>query len=359
MAQHGLDAPRPMEGHGAYNRSSSVQAAGLLPAVALLEAAAAELRLPSPPQALVVADYGAATGHNSLLPLSAALAALRRRIGRERPVWVVHTDLPDNDFSSLFATLEHDPERYALDDPMVYWSAVGRSFYEQILPSASVALGWSSWAVQWLSRVPALIPDHVQVADSRDEGTRGAFARQAGEDWLAFLAARSRELVPDGRLVVVTMATADDGAFGYRPLLAAIESGLKALVGDGTVSADEVLRMVIPTVGRSRADFSRPFAGSGGYEGLALDGLDIYEAEDRIFAGYRTDGDAAAFGARWSAFSRASVFPTLAAALGGADSAARSLRFMDRLEAEVAARLATAPEAMRIPLARMTIRKVA
>jgi hypothetical protein len=68
---------------------------------------------------------------------------------------VVHTDLPGNDFSALFQTLADDPESYLRGDPAVFASAVGRSFYEQILPAGSVTLGWSSWAVQWLSRVPA------------------------------------------------------------------------------------------------------------------------------------------------------------------------------------------------------------
>jgi hypothetical protein len=85
---------------------------------------------------------------------------------------VVHTDLPGNDFSSLFKTLDADPESYFHVDSATFASAAGRSFYRQILPSGSVTLGWSSWAVQWLSRTPAPISDHLHVAYSRDTVAR-------------------------------------------------------------------------------------------------------------------------------------------------------------------------------------------
>ena len=75
--------------------------------------------------------------------------------------------------------------------------------------------------------------------------------------------------------------------------------------------------------------------------------------EDRIWAGFEGDGDAQAFGARWAAFSRASVFPTLAAGLEGGRTDPRAATFVERLESELAARLAAAPERILIPLAKM------
>ena len=94
---------------------------------------------------------------------------------------MIHTDLPENDFTTLFQTLIDDPDSYLNGDRAVFTAAVGRSFYPQILPSCSVTLGWSSWSVQWLSRVPAPIPDQIQVAYSLDPA-RADYARQASED---------------------------------------------------------------------------------------------------------------------------------------------------------------------------------
>src|SRR5262249_8488123 len=161
--------PAPMEKGGAYNRSSRVQASGLLPAVSLLEDAARVVTLPAPPRVPSIADYGASEGRNSLKPIALALARVRERIGNDRAVSVIHTDLPDNDFSALFQPLDSDPDSYLRSDPAAFPAAVGRSYFEQILPTESVSLGWCSWAIQWLSRVPAAIPDHVQVAYSKDD----------------------------------------------------------------------------------------------------------------------------------------------------------------------------------------------
>jgi hypothetical protein len=346
-----------MEGGGAYNRSSRVQAAGLLPAVALFEQAAGAATLVSPPQPIVIADYGSSEGRNSLLPMSVAIGALRKRVGPERAICVVHTDLPGNDFAALFQTLAAVPDSYLRADSQAFASAVGRSYYEQILPSGSVMLGWSSWAIQWLSKAPAPIPDQVQVSYSRDPAARAAFAAQAAEDWRTFLAFRSRELSAGARLVVLTMAIDDAGEFGYRPLLEAIYSVLTEMTDEGFLHADELHRMAIPTVGRSKADLAAPFAPGGRFAGLAIEHLDVFYAEDRIWAQFEADGDAQALGAQWAAFSRASVFPTLAATLDGRGADPRHAQFMDRLEARMAERLAAAPKPMLIPLAKMLLVK--
>ena len=52
---------------------------------------------------------------------------------------------------------------------------------------------------------------------------RAAFAKQAAHDWHEFVAFRGRELSPGGRLILTTVATDEDGEFGYRPLLKEFE----------------------------------------------------------------------------------------------------------------------------------------
>jgi hypothetical protein len=349
-------AVRPMEGHGAYNQDSRVQAAGLRPVVALLEEAARTAPLAPASEAIVVADYGASAGRNSIQPIGAAIAELRRRIGPDRAINVVHTDLPDNDFSALFATLATEPDSYLATDRAAFALAIGRSYFGQILPTGSVSLGWSSWAIQWLSRVPALIPDQLQAIYSRDAAAREATFLQAAADWRTFLACRSRELKAGGRLVIVTMASDNNGDFGYAPLLDAMYAALRDLVGDGLVSEEEFRGMVIPTVGRSKAEFEAPFANGGRFEGLSLNHLEIFPGEDRIWTAFETNRDAGAVGAGWARFARGAVFPTLASALQGAD-AARQAQFYDRYEAGIAARLAKSPVKMAIPLAKMVVVK--
>lgn len=334
-----------------YTQSSRLQAAGLAPAIAMFERAAEQVALPRPPQPIVIADYGAANGHNSLKPLSAAIAVLRRRTRHDHAILVAHTDIPDNDFSALFHTLEDDPESYLQLDNATFASSIGRSFYGQIVPSKTVNLGWSSWATQWLSAMPGEVHDHVHVAYSNDHAVRAAYAERAAMDWHNFVAYRGRELAPEGRLVVMTIALDEDGTTGFPTLIDAMLEGLRERVRDGLVREEEVRRMTIPTFARGEKDFRAPFAPSGRFEGLTIDHLEMFNAEDRFWARFRADRDAEAFGGQWAAFARAALFPALVRGLDGGVKDARAGEFVDQLERAVAARLSNAPEPMRIPLA--------
>jgi hypothetical protein len=350
-------SPAPMEGRGVYNRSSRIQAAGLSPAVPLLERAAKVVSLSNAPEAIVIADYGSSEGRNSLSPMTVAIGAIRERVGPNRSISVVHTDLPGNDFSSLFETLDVDPDSYLRDDPAVFASAVGRSYYQQILPSDSVTLGWTSWTLHWLSRTPGPIPDHVLVAFSRDATARAAYTRQAAEDWRNFLLSRGSELRAGGRLVVLTMALADHGGFAFPQVVEALYGALMGLVDGGFIKTDEVQRMAMPVYGRSRADLVAPFAETGQLAGLSLEHFEMFTGEDTNWREFERDRDAHKFGAQWAAFMRASVFPTLALSLDGGRDDPRVVAFFSKLEAGMAARLAAAPQAMLVPLASLVIMK--
>ncbi len=340
-----------------YTASSRLQAAGLIRAQELLEQCAAAVPLPAPDRPVTIADYGAANGYNSLLPIGAAIAAVRARTRPDHAILVTHTDVADNDFTALFTTLNEDPDSYLAKDSATFASAVGRSFYQQILPSDSITLGWSSWATQWLSRLPAAIDDHIHISHSTDDAARRAFTRQAAEDWHDFVAFRGRELAPGGRLVALTLAIDDDGRAGFGPLMEALRGALNRLAADGALSAAELRRMAIPTVGRTEKELRAPFSPSGRFEGLSVEHLEIFEAEDRFWMRYQRDGDATAFGARWAGFARAAVFPTLTTALDGGPADPSATEFSARLHATVAAALAQRPEPMTIPLAAVVLAK--
>jgi hypothetical protein len=348
--------PQPTDS-ASFTPSSRLQAAGLRPAIAIFEEAASLVPLPRAPQPIVIADYGAATAHNSLLAIRAAIDVLRTRTRPEHSVLVLHTDVADNDFTAMFKTLSDDPDSYLGKDAATFASAIGRSFYDQILPSGSVHLGWSSYAIQWLRKVPAAVPDHLLVAHSADADVRAAYARQAAHDWQEFIAFRGRELRRGGRLVVMTMAVGDDGEFGFRPLFGALLDTMTELRADGLITDDEAHRMCIPVVARRTEDFFAPFAPSGKFEQLEIDHLEVFDAEDRFWSQYQIDHDETAFGASWAGFLRASVFPTLASALDGGSDDLRATQFIDRLEAGVAQRLSAAPEQMQIPLAHLVLIK--
>lgn len=341
---------------GWYSAASRLRAAGLPRAITLFEQAAEVVPIPRSPRPIVIADYGAGTGHNSVLPICAAIAVLRTRTRPEHSVLVTHTDIPENDFTALFRTLAEDPDSYLKRDAASFGSAVGRSYYSQILPSNSVNLAWSSWGLHWLGRVPAPVGDHLLAASSSDADVRAAYTRQAAHDWHEFVAFRGRELSPGGRLVVMTMGVDDDGGPGFGPLMTALIDALAELVATGVVTEAERQAMSIPIVGRSAKEFESPFAPSGTFERLSIAHLELFDAEDRFWKQYRSDGNAKAFGARWAAFCRASLFPTLSWALADDRQQPTSV-FFDELERGLAARLEATPAQVRIPLAQLVIEK--
>jgi salicylate 1-O-methyltransferase len=347
--------PAPLEAGGTLKRSTRVQPASL-PAVELLERAAKDVELPPTPNTIVIADYGASPGHNSLLPIGAAISILRARAEVGRAIGVFHADVAENDYAALFESLQADPQSYLRHDPATFASAIGRSVYEQIVPPNIVTLGWSSWAVHWLSRIPAAIPDHVHIALSRDEQAAATYARQAADDWIAFLTARSRELVPGGRLVVLTMAR-DGGEAGYQPLLEALGEELAVMVADGVVTRDEVSRMAIPSVGRSEPELTAPFAPKNQFAGLAIEHLELFDAEDQYWTKFQKNRDPSAFAAQWTTFIRISIFPTLLTVLDGQPHDPRREQIVSRLESGLRERIAAQPRPVRIPLAKMLLDK--
>jgi hypothetical protein len=153
------------------------------------------------------------------------------------------------------------------------------------------------------------------------------------------------------------MAVDDEGEFGYRALGNAMNAALVEMVDSGFLRAEELHRMVIPTVQRSRADFLAPFGSDRRFNGLCVEEIEIFYGEDVIWSDFEQHRDAAEFGARWAAFSRASVFPTFARSLDGGGTSARASAFIERLEMGMAARLAARPEPMLIPLARLLLAK--
>lgn len=334
------------EGKGAYNRHSALQAGGAALALPFLEKAVQSMELDAEEQPIVIADYGSSQGKNSLLPVRSAIRALRRRIGTHRAISVFHVDLPANDFSTLFAVLNADPDRYVLDEPSVFPAAIGRSFYGSVLPPGSVHLGWSSYAAQWLSHIPTLIPGHFFPAHSTGKA-RSEFARQAAEDWEVFLSLRSKELRPGGRLVVVLPGLADDGSTGFNHLVDETNAALEEMVADALITADERSRMTLGVYPRRKRDLLAPFAKNGKFEQLTAEVCEMSQHPDAAWLEYERDRDKAALITKHVLFARSILLPSLASALARvrAGNTEAIGAFGDQLEQRLKRRLANRPAA--------------
>jgi hypothetical protein len=336
-------SPAVMEGGGAYNRHATLQAADARLAIPFFEKAVRDVTLDPVDLPVVIADYGSSQGKNSLAPIRIAIGNLRPRLGPNRPISVFHVDQPANDFNTLFEVLDVDPDSYALDDANVFPCAIGRSFYENVLPPDSVHLGWCSYAAVWLSRIPTLISGHF-IARRGTDAERAAFRRQAAQDWETFLSLRARELRPGGRLVVVLPALNDEGkpSPGLEALMDHANAVLAEMVDEGTIRPDERERMVLGSYARRRCDLLAPFERDGQFQGLSVECCDLSALADTTGDGYERDGDKDVVAARLAHIFRATYAPSLAAALGGARNGA-GRAFADRLENGLKRRVANQP----------------
>lgn len=326
-----------MEGGGQYNANASAQATSVTFGLDLVRTAAATAPV-GPAGAVTVVDYGASEGRNSLAPMSAVVEAVRRVHGEHQPLWVFHTDLPENDFTSLFRTVADDPRSYRR--PGVYTAAVGRSFYEQLLPDTSVSLGWSSIAVHWLSAVPGPLDGFWFSTATADQYT--AWARAGAADWATFLRARASEMLPGGRLVVVVGTAHGDGRTrrsGAERAMDEVARGLQALVERGVVTEAEHAAMTIPAWYRTEAEWRAPFV--DGCD-LVLEQLEFVDIGDPLWQQTRRgDRDSAPdYPATVAAALRVSFGPSL---LCGLDQDRNRIVAAELFDGHLARAIATQP----------------
>jgi SAM dependent carboxyl methyltransferase len=245
-----------MAGAGYYNIHSQVQGSTASLLIEAFNEAARLIPAAHQGKPVVIVDYGCSEGRNSMGPMQSAAAILRAR-SPDQPILIIHTDQAGNDFASLFDLLQNSSESY-LNQAATYGLAVGRSFYQQILPNAFVDLGWSAHAVHWLSQAP-----QAHATSFWTLWLEGSFAQamaeQATRDWHQFLACRARELAPGARLLIIAFLRDKDGHIGVEGILKLMDQALSEMVADGSLSAAELGSMVLPTYFRSEAEFRAPF----------------------------------------------------------------------------------------------------
>ena len=296
-----------MQGRGYYNQHSELQARSAEGADGMLERALAAVTIPAGPP--TIADFGSSQGHNSMRQIALMLDRLTERMGRERDVRVVHTDLPHCDYTSLFVTLESSPDSYRRDRPYAFAYAIGHSFYDRLFPARSLTLGWSSFALHWMSALPMPLREHIWPARaSPDEGK--ALAEIAAADWRNFLAHRAEELTPGGQLVLVVGALDETGATGLEPMMDLANDILRTLVTEGKLGAQTYAATTIPSRPRSREEFTSPFD-NGDIKELSLEELVIAETPNAAMLRWRQTGDAAAFASDVTGFFIAAFGPSL------------------------------------------------
>lgn len=333
-----------MEGRAFYNKHSQAQRLVGQFAIPAFVAAARLTRL-SEGAPVLIGDFGSSQGANSLEPIASAIDALRERTAA--PVWVQHVDLPGNDFSALFEAVASAPDSYARGHGDVFYSAIGRSFYEAVLAPSTLHLGWSASAVHWLQQVPVPIIGHIWPHGVEGE-VRDRYNQSAATDWRLFLERRANELVPGGQMIVSAGTFDAHEAPGPAVCMDILNEIVRDMVAEGLLRAAEYDRFALPTVFRTVRQFSEPF-GTDGFESshgarLRLCSVEPADVPRLLLDRYREDGDAQKFGRETANFVRAYTAPVFRQQLDRDRRPEECDGLIDSMFARAAVRYATAPE---------------
>jgi hypothetical protein len=306
-----------MLGHGFYNKHSHEQAKANTYALPLIVEAINRIDLAQIGGEFRIADYGSAQGQNSLLPMKTAIAQIRtlaaKAGGVTIPISVTHTDLPTNDWSTLFQTVLFSADSYLAGESNVFSFASGTSIYHQIFPPNHIAFGYSAITEHWLSCKPCNIPNEIWSVRASGQ-VHETWAAQAKADWHAFLQYRALEMQPSAQLLVVGSGADAEGNSGAEGLIDLANQILQQLVRDGTLDPTEYEEMAIPTYYRTAQEWKEPFTSESNFfqkAALSLDHFEEVTLPDVYLEQFQQDGNAQVFAKAYTGFFKAAYGPCL------------------------------------------------
>lgn len=302
-----------MKGAGFYDTHSEYQRRIVAEGTATIVKMVDALDLPTVTSACIIADYGCGTGATSVQSVGAAVRRLRER-NRQLPLHAIHADLLTNDFNQVFRNVA---ESYAGEPGgPIYVSAVGGSFFDQIVPSGTIHLGMCSNAAHWFRVQPQIeVPGGIYFSEARG-AAREKLARQAADDWLSFLRARASELVPGGRMLVQGIATVKNADGGEKAsgakLLHLMWEVAQTMAEAALLDRSVLLRYLFPVYCRSEEEAIAPILAGGLLEKeFEVIAAETSEVGNPYWEEWERSGDAAVYARDYTAFVRAFAESTL------------------------------------------------
>jgi hypothetical protein len=291
-----------MLGGGYYSTATRGANDAIDGATPLVLAAIHRLPEADPARPFTLTDMGCADGGTSLELVRQAVGAVRARWPR-RPIVVVYTDQPRNDYNSLFQLVHGlTPIPTYLDEcEDVHVLASATSFYRPILPAGTLDLGFSATAMHWLSRKPCDLAGHVHMVGAAG-AELAAFVEQGRRDWETILLQRARELASGGRLVLVNFCRDEAGRYlgntGGVNMWETFNALWQRFTAEGVISGQEYAAMTFPQCYKTVEEFTRPLTDPS--DPVYRAGLRLEQCETRVVpcpfaAAFRRHGDAGRF----------------------------------------------------------------
>ena len=264
-AAQGTARTMAMKGGGYYSQRTRGAKDVIDNAAGMLVEAADAISPPGKRMPITLADFGAADGGTSVNALRKCIERIRERFPGTQ-IQVSYTDLPSNDFSALFKNLlgfgSLTSNTYLTDIEDVYVNACGIGFHKQLMPDASLDIGFSATAMHYISEKPCPIGNHVHMVGASEE-TLAAYAEQARQNWNDLLVARAKELRPGGRLVMLNFGIDEEGRYlgntGGVNMFNTFASIWKGMRDEDIISREEFINTSFPQYYRTVEEFCAPF----------------------------------------------------------------------------------------------------
>lgn len=215
------------------------------------------------------------------------------RSSSSTPIKVYHNDLPENNWSALSLTISNHPDTYKRFAE-VYYSFIGRSFYEQVLPSNSVQIGFSVLAFHFLSKAPARSGD-LQVCYPEAEA-------QAVHDLTLNLTQRIKELDVGGFFVF----TAPGKLEGHdrNNMEPYVIDCIKRIFGKGIITEEEYNDYIWQTYPMDLGQIRQILAG---FSGIEIKLLELEKVECPFYIEYKNGGSLEEYKRKFSNFPAALI----------------------------------------------------
>jgi hypothetical protein len=349
MPQESSDPTIAMIGGGFYS-ANALGAKDVIDATKPLvdEALRALASIPSD-KPFAIADFGASDGGTSADLMRHIVGTVRTTLP-DRAITLTYTDLPYNDFSTLFrrvhGILDVDDPQPLGQESGLFTFASGTSLHRQIFPDETLSFGFSASAMHYLSIKPGPIADHVHAVGATEEES-ASYRDLASSDWTAILLARARELVPGGRLVFANFCVNEQGhhlgSTGGVNVFDALSKHWRSLAATGHISDDEYRVATFQQYYKTVPEFVAPFDSGSSVTraGLRLDHVSTVLTPCPFAAIFRQSRDAAAYARAYipsvRSWSQSTFLNALDAARPQRDRAAIVDRLYDAYETDVAA----------------------
>jgi len=291
-----------MKGAGYYSKATTGAKDVIDGATPMILDAVAAMDIADDGSLFTMADMGCADGGTSLDMVGTVLKAVRAR-APSRPLQMVYTDLPRNDFGHLFRTVHGltDVPSELGDIPGLFVFASATSFHQPMFPPERLHLGFSATASHYISEKPGIISNHVHMVGAGG-AERAAYEDQGRRDWQVMLANRARELAPGGRLALFNFGIDEDGRYlgqtGGVSMFDTFNELWAAMADDGTITSAEYAATNFPQCYRNVDQFTAPLTDPDDpvhQAGLRLDHVETRVVRCPYATDFENHGDAAKF----------------------------------------------------------------